>query len=71
MTLTAWRRHFQASLQAWADFLWPPSPDRVRQEQDAAVSAELHRRQRRCSASGCAWNAGKASWGPWLAKSSN
>ncbi len=47
MTLTAWRRRFQASLQAWADFLWPPSPDRVRQEQEAAVSAELHRRQQR------------------------
>jgi len=41
MSLAAWHRHLQSSLQAFSHWLWPPSPERLGQLQEAALAKEL------------------------------
>jgi hypothetical protein len=44
MSLAAWNRRLRSSLHAFCHWLWPPTPEDVRQQQAAALAGELQRR---------------------------
>jgi len=47
MSLAAWQQNLQSSLRALSHWLWPPSPERRGQLQEAALTKELQRRHQR------------------------